>query len=334
MILNRYFLKSIFSYTLTISLIFILIIVSSRSIQYLEQASRGEISPEVVFSVVLFRLPEFLELILPLGFFLSIILSLGKLRAESEFVIMEQAGFNLLRVYGLLSIPALIICLSLFYFSTVLSPNLESKVTGLLEVKTLSDRFKSLTPGEFHKLDDEITIFARGREKDQLVDVFLNMDRSKINSKNVIVAKKFKVEDGLRSSLKFEDGYSYSKKEEDEFMTVQFSKLSIMDSPLITKEKEFNSRTEGNGSALIWSISICLMTILSIFISVPISKISPRKGRYSRVLPGLLVFSTYTALLLSFKGNEMIELTSLLTVHFLFLLLALVLNLFFLRSIK
>jgi lipopolysaccharide export system permease protein len=142
------------------------------------------------------------------------------------------------------------------------------------------------------------------------------------------------VEDGLRNSLKFEDGYSYSKKEEDEFMTVQFSKLSIMDSPLITKEKEFNSRTEGNGSALIWSISICLMTILSIFIAVPISKISPRKGRYSRVLPGLLVFSTYTALLLSFKGNEMIELTSLLIVHFLFLLLALVLNLFFLRSIK
>ena len=82
------------------------------------------------------------------------------------------------------------------------------------------------------------------------------MDRSKINSNNVIVAKKFKVEDGLRNSLMFEDGYSYSKKEEDEFMTVQFSKLSIMDSPLITKEKEFNSRTEGNGSALIWSISI------------------------------------------------------------------------------
>ena len=99
MILNRYFLKSIFSYTLTISLIFILIIVSSRSIQYLEQASRGEISPEIVFSIVLLRLPEFLELILPLGFFLSIILSISKFRAESEFVIMEQSGFSLARVY-------------------------------------------------------------------------------------------------------------------------------------------------------------------------------------------------------------------------------------------
>ena len=65
MILYRYFLNTIFSYTATISLIFILVIVSSRSIQYLEQAARGEINAEIVFSVVLFRLPEFLELILP-----------------------------------------------------------------------------------------------------------------------------------------------------------------------------------------------------------------------------------------------------------------------------
>ena len=73
MILNRYFLKAIFSYTATISVIFILIIVSSRSIQYLEQASRGEINPEVVFSIVFMRIPEFLELILPLSFFMSIV---------------------------------------------------------------------------------------------------------------------------------------------------------------------------------------------------------------------------------------------------------------------
>ena len=99
MILYRYFLNSIFSYTATISLIFILVIVSSRSIQYLEQAARGEINAEIVFTVVLFRLPEFLELILPLSFFLSIVLTIGRLRSDSEFLIMEQAGFSNIKVY-------------------------------------------------------------------------------------------------------------------------------------------------------------------------------------------------------------------------------------------
>ena len=76
-----------------------MLIVSSRTIQYLEQASRGEINAEVVFTVVLLRLPEFLELILPLGFFLSIVLTIGRLRADSEFVIMEQAGLSALKTY-------------------------------------------------------------------------------------------------------------------------------------------------------------------------------------------------------------------------------------------
>ena len=88
MILNRYFLKTIFSYTLAISVVFILIIVSSRSIQYLEQASKGEINPQVVFYVVLYRLAEFLELILPLSFFMSVVLTIGKLSSENELTIM------------------------------------------------------------------------------------------------------------------------------------------------------------------------------------------------------------------------------------------------------
>ena len=334
MILNRYFLKSIFSYTLTISLIFILIIISSRSIQYLEQASRGEISPEAVFSIVMFRLPEFLELILPLGFFLSIVLTISKLRAENEFVVMEQAGFNLTRVYCLLSFPLLIICSCLFYFSTTLSPNLELRVNNLLQVKSLSDKFNSLTPGEFHKLNDKIIIFARGRDKDQLTDIFLNLDNSSINSNNVIVAKKFKVKDGAKSSLDFEEGYSYLKKEDNEFTTIEFSKLSILSDSFASDDKEFNSGKDESASYQVWSLSVCLMTILSVFIAVPISKISPRKGRYSRVLPGLLIFSTYSALLLSYKGSELIDLTAVALVHSLFLILALFLNISFLRSFK
>ena len=334
MILNRYFLKSIFSYTLTISLIFILIIISSRSIQYLEQASRGEISPEAVFSIVMFRLPEFLELILPLGFFLSIVLTISKLRAENEFVVMEQAGFNLTRVYCLLSFPLLIICSCLFYFSTTLSPNLELRVNNLLQVKSLSDKFNSLTPGEFHKLNDKITIFARGRDKDQLTDIFLNLDNSSINSNNVIVAKKFKVKDGAKNSLDFEEGYSYLKKEDNEFTIIEFSKLSILSDSFASDDKEFNSGKDESASYQVWSLSVCLMTILSVFIAVPISKISPRKGRYSRVLPGLLIFSTYSALLLSYKGSELIDLTAVALVHSLFLILALFLNISFLRSFK
>ena len=332
MILNRYFLKSIFSYTLTISLIFILIIVSSRSIQYLEQASRGEISPEIVFSIVLLRLPEFLELILPLGFFLSIILSISKFRAESEFVIMEQSGFSLARVYYLLTIPALIICTMLVYFSTVLSPSFELRVSNLLEVRTLEERFKSLTPGKFHKLNDEILLFAKGKDKNNLTDVFLKINDLEVNSNNVIVAKRVNITELEKIFLNFEEGYSFSETKPDQFMSVQFDKLSLVNKSIDNARNR--SHAEESTKPFIWSISIIFMTVLSMFIAVPISKISPRKGRYSRVLPGLLIFLTYTGLLLSFKGNEVTEITSMMLTHFIFLVLAVILNFYSLKVYK
>ena len=117
MILNRYFLKTIFSYTASVSVIFLLIIVSSRSIQYLDQAARGEINPEVVFWIILFRLPEFGQIILPLSFFLGIVLTLGKLRSESEFVVMQQNGFSLKRLHTLLIASSTLICVVIFSLS-------------------------------------------------------------------------------------------------------------------------------------------------------------------------------------------------------------------------
>ncbi len=191
MILYRYFLNSIFSYTATISLIFILVIVSSRSIQYLEQAARGEINAEIVFTVVLFRLPEFLELILPLSFFLSIVLTIGRLRSDSEFLIMEQAGFSNIKVYSLLAIPALLISTLLIFFTIFLNPTLDKRVSELLQVKSLEDTFNTLSPGEFHKLNASYLIFAQERQENFLSNIFLVDINTESDKRNILVAEKF-----------------------------------------------------------------------------------------------------------------------------------------------
>ena len=102
MILTRYLIKDIFSHTASVSLVFLFIIISSRSIQYLEQAARGEINPEMVFWIMIFRIPEFIELLIPFSFFLSIILVMGRLYAQSEMTVMEQIGLSFSRIRSLL----------------------------------------------------------------------------------------------------------------------------------------------------------------------------------------------------------------------------------------
>ena len=332
MILNRYFLKSIFSYTLTISLIFILIIVSSRSIQYLEQAARGEINPEIVFSIILFRIPEFLELILPLGFFLSIILTLGKFRAESEFVIMEQSGFNITKVYSLLCLPLSLIIILLFYFSSTLNPDLNTKANNLLSVKSLEDTYKSLTPGKFHKLNEEALLFAKSKDRKGLTQIFFRI-KDEENSEQILVANRFDLNELTQDSLLFEEGSVYFRNENKDLSLIEFERFKLNNVLLINNPFVSEDPPKKMESIILWSISLCVMTALSIFIAVPISKTSPRKGRYVRVLPGLLIFSLYSGFLMSLKGSEADNISSLILIHMIFFVLSLFLNyLIFVRT--
>ena len=334
MILNRYFLKTIFSYTVAISVIFILIIVSSRTIQYLEQASRGEINAEIVFSIVLFRLPEFLELILPLSFFLSIVLTMGKFKSESEYVIMEQSGFSVFRVYSLLLVPALLIAMLLFFFSQFINPSLDLKIKNLLEVKSEEDRLKALLPGEFHKLGESYLIYAKEKKEDGLKDIFLVAKDPEAQSNYVLVAKDFNILDSDRRDLNFSNGFSYVLEEPDQLFSIKFENLTIQNNLNSKKIDNENFKGIDLTSSLIWSSSISLLTLLSVFIALPMSERKPRNGRYSRVLPSLLIFSLYIGLLLSFKGSEVESLNSILLVHLLFLAISLFLNLRTYKAIR
>ena len=111
MILQRYLLKDIFSHTGAVGLVFLLVILASRSIQYLEQVSRGELSSELVFWVILFRLPEFLELIIPFSFFLGLVLVIGRLCSDNEMIILEQNGYTNLKILKLFFLASLFFAL-------------------------------------------------------------------------------------------------------------------------------------------------------------------------------------------------------------------------------
>ena len=123
MILQRYLLKDIFSHTGAVGLVFLLVILASRSIQYLEQVSRGELSLELVFWVILFRLPEFLELIIPFSFFLGMILVIGRLCSDNEMIILEQNGYTNLKILKLFLLASLFFALLTSLLSFWIAPS-------------------------------------------------------------------------------------------------------------------------------------------------------------------------------------------------------------------
>ncbi|MES2663384.1 MAG: LptF/LptG family permease, partial [Pseudomonadota bacterium] len=82
-ILQRYFFKNVLASTLGVSGILCLILVGGRFVKYLSEAVDGRILGSIIGSYLFFRLPEFLQMILPLGFFIACILTLGRMYVQN-----------------------------------------------------------------------------------------------------------------------------------------------------------------------------------------------------------------------------------------------------------
>ena len=79
---------------LAVSGILLLVFMSGRFIKYLAEAAAGELAGDVLFQIMAYRFPGFLELILPLGFFIGILLAYGRMYLESEMTVLFACGVS------------------------------------------------------------------------------------------------------------------------------------------------------------------------------------------------------------------------------------------------
>ena len=333
MILQRYLLKDIFSHTGAVGLVFLLVILASRSIQYLEQVSRGELSLELVFWVVLFRLPEFLELIIPFSFFLSMVLVIGRLCSDNEMIILEQNGYSNSRLLKLFVVASLFFALLTGLFSFWVTPNSKSNLDKIYEQASFEEEFNSMQPGKFVFLKDGSVFYAEEKSNKIFSNIFLNFPISEPKqSEGFLTAKRSFISTEDPNLVVFEDGQSFSKDGKNQ-VRMSFELLSMNADNNLFLEEVPNQKNVNEVNLLElnnnWKMSLPLLTLIAVFLALPLSKIKPRQGRYSKVLPCLIVFLVYLGLLLLIKGwldeGRITFAPSLFLVHLSFLFFGLIL---------
>ena len=105
----RYLTRDILLHALAVSLVLFLVVFAGRFIRYLAEAAVGSLTGDVLLPIMLFKLPGFFEMILPLGLFIGILLSLGRLYAESEMVVLKACGIGPGRLSVYVMVPAVIV---------------------------------------------------------------------------------------------------------------------------------------------------------------------------------------------------------------------------------
>jgi len=149
MIIPRYLSKEVLRATFAVTGLLLVIIMSGRFVKYLAEAAAGKLDAGVLFAVMFYRLPGFAELILPLGFFVSILLAYGRLYTDSEMTVLFSCGVSRKQLIRWTYIPAGIVALVIASLSLWITPLGLHEAEKILAQQKARNDFETMQAARF-----------------------------------------------------------------------------------------------------------------------------------------------------------------------------------------
>ena len=345
MILFRYISRQVLVTMLAVTVIVLVISMGSRFSGYLNEAASGTLSKDVLFLLIAYRIPKFLELIIPVSFFLSIMLVYGRMYVDSEMVVLESCGMSPRRLIGItLSLSLIVIGLAAAV-TLWLKPMSESGVEALFAGQRNLTEFDTLAPGRFQTLRSgrRVTYAEKFTDQGNLSKVFINeyKESNSYGSKDVITVVsetgETEVDEQGNRFLVLRDGYRYrGSPGHKSYQVIQYEEYGqLLDKEVSEKRRPQQTAVSMNELLVSseprdiaewqWRVSMIIIIPIVALMALPLSKVNPRQGRFGRLLPGMILCFLYVIALSSARsslgrGNLPIE-TGILWIHGIFVVI-------------
>ena len=304
--LNMEVLKS----STSVLLIFFLLVVGSRVVGYFEEAAEGNLDPSIIMSIVALRFPDFITLLIPLSFFLGVLISISRIYAEREIYGFFSVGLAPLDLIKFLAPQAILYFLLTLILSLYVAPYTKALSQEMLKMDSFEEKLESIKSDEIVLLDDGGFVYIENADNNTLTGVKA-LKQNQGNSFFVIAEELYSTESKDLIQLNFNDGSFYSgvfadsSKLESNFNNFKIDierKNSLKNDMSFTKLFDFSS--DSDSASFQWNISVPITILILLFIGVYISEVKPRQGRFSVILPGMLLYVMYLSLLI--LGREYI----------------------------
>ena len=317
-IIVLYILKQVTKTIFFTFLILFGILFFNESIQFLEKASRGDLYPSLLIPVLFYSLPATLEVSIPISVFLGILISIYNLNKTNELSFIYQLGMGQKNLTLVTLIPVIFCSFFVFFNSFYFVPQSNENLSFLSDSQSFSDKFKLMGEGKINTFPDlGGIIFAKEASDRGFKDVFANFNSENsdliLNSKEVLGSS----QDEKLNKLTFESGnllipsqggtidlefeelfFLFNKKQKLAEKNIEKMSLSL----LIQEDKNEDFYTE-----FFKRLSLSLMLIISSLVAIPLSLRMAKKGRFTMILSGLVIFLTYYGLV---QGQKVLVLES------------------------
>ena len=350
MIIRRYLTRQLLTTTFAVTALLTLILMGGRVIKYFGMAAEGRLDVELLSAVLLYRLPGFLELIIPLGLFIAVLLVFGRLYIDNEISVMTSSGISRwqLVTFSMPSILLVTCCVAVFSFYLTPQGNFASE--KLFNQQANRNTFDMVQAGQFQHIDNNM-LYARALsvDKTQLLDVTLHSEKARPDGtvQHTLLyaktARRFFDEKTALTYIELSDGYRYEltagqlRYNQLQFQLYRMRLTLNVDEKEVSRLRSFSSTIvyqhlkAGDLLALgewLWRCSMPLIAPIAALLALPLAKVNPRQGRYLKLLPAILLYISFVVFIgatrNSIEKGKLIPI-ALWAVHLSYFVLALVL---------
>ena len=318
MLIRRYLLREVLQTFFAVILVILLIAVCNRFVRLIGKAASGDIAPNVLFQVFLLQIPELLALLLPVGLFLAILLCYSRFFADNEIPAMFACGISWQRLLGVGIFLGVVVMLISGSLTCYFGPQVAQHREQLLNKDGPLLLIQTITPGRFHAFQHDKFVFYMAEansDRTKLKKVFV-AEQPKMNSSkqdwSLLTAKTGEIiskDKKQQTYLQLAEGQRYHGKPGNKnYSILQFEEYQRLIEGASIPEGVFFHRTMptkmlwenqslGNLAELQWRLSIPLSALLLALLAVPLSKVSPRSGRFGRLFIAVIICILYYNLL-------------------------------------
>lgn len=301
--------SQIFKGFTAILLILTALIFSSRLVGYFEQAATGSLNPDIIFSVIFLRLPDFLALLIPFAFFLSLLLVVSELYQSNGIYAYFSAGVSRIRLIKHITPFFFITLISCSLISVYLAPYGKALSKSLIAEQSYEDKLEMLQPKSLINLDEagSYLYFDSYDGKGMTGVTFFIQDDPSLS---IIKAEQLEISNQDNYMiLDFKNGSIYPDLNSANKIDASFKELTHSigvgqtSSKSFTLSKLLDYKNNSNFIESQWNASIPTMLVALLLLSFVFGKENPRSGREGSLVTGVLIYIFYLSVLVAFRES-------------------------------
>nr|VFJ51081.1 MAG: lipopolysaccharide export system permease protein [Candidatus Kentron sp. FM]VFJ55567.1 MAG: lipopolysaccharide export system permease protein [Candidatus Kentron sp. FM]VFK08975.1 MAG: lipopolysaccharide export system permease protein [Candidatus Kentron sp. FM] len=316
MILNKYIYRETLLVFMAVLSILLLVYVSHRFVRYLAEAAAGAIPVDVIFRLLGLQLLRKLEIFMPIAFYISVLLSLGRMHQDNEITAMTSSGIGLTVIVGSIFRLSLIFAALTMILSLYVSPEVMSIQNQYKEKAKEKSDITGIYPGQFREIkrgERVIYVESISPDKRSMQNVFAHI-RQKDNSYIVVANSAHQtIDDGTGERfIVLENGSRYTGEPgELDFVITDFKRYTIRIEGKATNKVVHRHRIDTlpttellratnnphHAAELQWRFSIPLSLIVLSLLAIVLARTSSGGGKYAKLVTAILAYFVYSNLL-------------------------------------